>query len=695
MAVPDLAAATRVPCATLGSRVAFDLARMKRSVLLLVPLLLLGLPATPAQAAQVGQFVLRCPYSHSLMDDPIVFPGQPGGSHRHDFFGNTGVNASSTFGSMLAGETTCRVPSDTAGYWTPTAFLDGVQVRPTVMRIYYLGPATGTLETIPPGLQIVGGNKDATSPAENPHVTWYCGQTKDVATPRRDTPYDCTPWAQYPFVDGIVAVIDFPSCWNGTGLRPEDVTYPVSGTCPSGFGHIIPKLSERVHFGVMDPLALDGSLAFTLSSGPWYTLHADFWNTWQQERLDQLVADCLVAKAHCGSVDATSSIEWSRQFGTQRYDLAYAAASDGKGGSYVAGFTNFALEGQTYHHRYDAFLRRYDADGDELWTQQFGTNGTDRALAIAVSGPKVYVVGSTDGRFPKQEQGGGLDGFVARFGADGTQVWLEQFGTKRDDEAAAVAATDDGVYLAGTTHGRLSHQRLDGPSDAFVMRLDPDGLERWTRMLGGAGEDGARSLAVGGRTLYVAGSTQGLRKTLADLDGFVAAFDQGGPAMWRYQIGQADEESFTSIVARAKGIYFAGWTSGTFLSDEPSGGLDAVVGKLDLDGAVQWSRQFGSTADDDAAVAATVGKGLYVAGSTVGALPEGTPLGESDGYLRKYLPNGTEVWTRQFGTDDYDAVYAMAADPKGVVVAGTTHGAFEEQTNAGDRDVFLVRIAFS
>lgn len=669
---------------------------MKRAVPLLIPLvLLLGLLAAPALAAPNGQFVLRCLYSHSLMDDPIIFPGQPGASHLHDFFGNTGVHASSTFESMLAGETTCRVPSDTAGYWTPTAYLNGVQIQPTVMRIYYLGSATRTPETIPPGLQMVGGNRNATSPAANPHVSWFCGRTKSVTTPREDTPYDCSPYAQYAFVDGIVAVIDFPSCWNGTGLSPDDVTYPVGGACPAGFGHVIPKLSERVHFGVMNPLALDGSVAFTLSSGPWYSLHADFWNTWQQERLDQLVADCLVAKAHCGSVDATSSIEWSRQFGTQRYDLAYAAAPDGEGGSYVAGFTNFALEGQTYHRRYDAFLRRYDADGTELWTEQFGTNGTDRALAIAVSGSDVYVAGSTDGRFPRQEQGGGLDGFITRFRANGTQVWLQQFGTKRDDEAAAVTTTDRDVYLAGTTHGRLSRKPPDGPSDAFVMRLGPDGLERWTRSFGGAGEDAGLAIDVRGGGVFLAGRTQGLHRTVADQDGFVAAFDRDGRPNESSQIGLADADSFTSIAARANGIYVAGSTSGTFLDGEPSGGLDAVIGKLDFDGGVLWSDQFGSPAGDEASTLTTVGKGVYVAGSAAGALPEGTPFGESDGFLRKYLPNGTEVWTRQFGTNDYDAVYGMASDPKGVVVVGTTHGVFEGQTNAGDRDVFLVRMAFS
>ena len=36
----------------------------------------------------------------------------------------------------------------------------------------------------------------------------------------------------------------------------------------------------------------------------------------------------------------------------------------------------------------------------------------------------------------------------------------------------------------------------------------------------------------------------------------------------------------------------------------------------------------------------------------------------------------------------------MAADPKGVVV-GTTHGVIAGEANAGDRDVFAIRVAFS
>ncbi|MEI6403953.1 MAG: hypothetical protein WCP59_17400, partial [Actinomycetota bacterium] len=43
-----------------------------------------------------GQFVVECGFSHAGTDDPIVYPGQPGASHEHVFFGNTGTDAAST-----------------------------------------------------------------------------------------------------------------------------------------------------------------------------------------------------------------------------------------------------------------------------------------------------------------------------------------------------------------------------------------------------------------------------------------------------------------------------------------------------------------------------------------------------------------------------------------------------------------------
>ena len=44
--------------------------------------------AAVASAGSPG-WITECPYSHSAPDDPIRFPGQPGASHLHDFFGVT------------------------------------------------------------------------------------------------------------------------------------------------------------------------------------------------------------------------------------------------------------------------------------------------------------------------------------------------------------------------------------------------------------------------------------------------------------------------------------------------------------------------------------------------------------------------------------------------------------------------------
>jgi hypothetical protein len=666
--------------------------------LLLVSTLLLTLlpPATASAAGGSGQFVVRCRYSHTNMDDPIVFPGQPGASHMHDFFGNDSVDADSTVASMLGSGTTCRAASDTAGYWTPTPFLAGRELRPTVMRIYYIGSGTADVETIPPGLQIIGGNKLAQSPDENPHVRWYCGQTSGTKTPISPTPYSCKPWASYGFVDGIVAIIDLPNCWDGAGLTPDHVAYKEGGACPSGFPHVLPRLSERLHLGIMDPMAADGTVALSLSSGPYWTMHADFWNTWQQDRLDELVEQCIDARVHCGSIDAVVAPDWTIEFGTSRYDLANAASPDAKG-VVVAGFTNLRLPGQTYHHRSDAFVRALTSQGLERWTTQFGGSGVDQAQAVAVGSDGVYVAGFTDGRLPKQDQAGGNDAFVAKLGSGGRPLWLRQFGTRADEQATAIAVSPGGVLVGGWTSGPLQPGARRGPTDGFVARFGFDGSAGWVRQFGGPGEDAVRALAANGSKTFAAGTTAGgLRGPSAGgLDGFVRAIGGDGHGLWTRQYGTLGDDLLTGVASLGAELYAVGSSAGTFRNETPSGALDGVVLRLDQQGVPVWTTQFGSAANDEPSAVAAGEDGVYVMGSTTGALADQTLAGETDAFAARFFRTGAVAWTRQIGTPDYDRAYGGALDADGVYVVGTTHGAFEGTVNAGDRDVFVSRLRFT
>lgn len=269
-------------------------------------------PVGAAVADPRGVFVSRCSFSHSLEDDPIVHPGDPGASHLHDFFGSTSTNADSTVRRMIRSTTTCSIDRDTSGYWFPAGILDGSTLTPTFSKTYYFGVPNDLVEPIPRGLKMIAGIADSTSAGDNPHASWSCGAEGRNRTPIVDHPYDCTRFAEkWSFVDGVVGRIAFPSCWDGLGLTPDDLAYAVDHSCPVGFDHRLPTVGMQMHFGILDPCnpsdrctsgGSDSQVTMTLSSGAYYTLHADLWNTWHQRALRRLVVACLDAHVRCGVV---------------------------------------------------------------------------------------------------------------------------------------------------------------------------------------------------------------------------------------------------------------------------------------------------------------------------------------------------------------------------------------------------------
>ena len=118
----------------------------------------------------------------------------------------------------------------------------------------------------------------------------------------------------------------------------------------------------------------------------------------------------LVATALPWSASA-QTVHWIRQFGTAGVNQARGVATDATG-VYVVGSVSGALPGQTSAGGSDAFVRKFDANGGELWTRQFGTARADDALGVAVDSSGVYVVGRTEGTFPGQTNAGGFDVFV-------------------------------------------------------------------------------------------------------------------------------------------------------------------------------------------------------------------------------------------------------------------------------------------
>jgi len=295
---------------------------------------------------------------------------------------------------------------------------------------------------------------------------------------------------------------------------------------------------------------------------------------------------------------------------------------------YVAGWTSGAFPGQISSGSTDAFVRKYDTNGNEVWTRQFGTSGGDIANGISVNASGVYVIGSVSGTLPGQLSSGGRDAFVRKYDLNGNEVWTRQYPLVR---VSGISVDASGIYVAGGVSGTLSGQISSGSTDAVVRKHDTNGNEVWTRQFGTEGYDGASGISV-----------------------------------------------------NASGVYVAGNTSGAFPGQISSGSTDAFVRKYDTNGNEVWTRQFGSESSDAVTGVSVDASGVYVTGEVISALPGQTYLGgEGDAFVRKYDTNGVEVWTRHIGTNSWDFAYGISVDASGVYVAGNTDGAFPGYTKGG------------
>jgi hypothetical protein len=61
-----------------------------------------GQSRPPQRPMCVGAFRMTCQAGQVLADDPVVYPGQPGKSHLHQFYGNESADAFSTYLSLSA-----------------------------------------------------------------------------------------------------------------------------------------------------------------------------------------------------------------------------------------------------------------------------------------------------------------------------------------------------------------------------------------------------------------------------------------------------------------------------------------------------------------------------------------------------------------------------------------------------------------
>ena len=265
-----------------------------------------------------SDFRTICDFSHMAKDDPIVFPGQPGKSHVHAFFGNTAADAFLTPENIRTrGKSTCRGGTiDLSARWQPVMVDDRTSkaIKPSLMIVYYKSGAwvdIKQIQPLPPGLRMIAGNPKATTSEEAGASAFVCNGIQQAGVDLHAIP-------QCAGGEAIWAAVLFPQCWDGKNLDSPDhkshMHYggdqagptALSNGCPASHPVLLPLITLTVVYPAWtDPEqwkhARLSSDMYDRAKPGGYSLHGDWFNGWDPEINKAWTVSCLNAGKDCGA----------------------------------------------------------------------------------------------------------------------------------------------------------------------------------------------------------------------------------------------------------------------------------------------------------------------------------------------------------------------------------------------------------
>jgi len=389
-----------------------------------------------------------------------------------------------------------------------------------------------------------------------------------------------------------------------------------------------------------------------------------------------------------------AKVIWTKQLGSSAHDFSWGVAADSSGNVYITGGTKGDLAG-TNAGGYDAWIAKYDGQGNQQWVKQLGTSGDDKSWGIAAdSSGNIYITGETTGSLGGSNAGGS-DAWVAKYDNNGHQQWIQQMGSAGDDKAYGVATDGSGnIYIAGGTTGNLSGTNA-GHYDAWVAKYDREGKRQWIQQLGSSQEDQSWGIAASDSgNVYITGRTTGTLAGKAEgFDAWVAMYDSDGNQQWIKQLSSSgDDYSYGAAVDSGGNVYITGRTTGS-LAGSNAGGWDAWVAKYDRVGNQQWVKQLGTSGNEFAfAIAVDASSNVYISGCTKGGLAASN-AGGWDVWVAKYDSDGNQQWIEQLGSSEDEFSWGVAVDSSGNIYA-TGHSKGDlAASNAGGFDAWVTKLS--
>ncbi|MBN2724670.1 MAG: SBBP repeat-containing protein [Deltaproteobacteria bacterium] len=384
-------------------------------------------------------------------------------------------------------------------------------------------------------------------------------------------------------------------------------------------------------------------------------------------------------------------------WGSSGSDYSTMMTIDPYGNMYIAGITTGNLDGQVPFGGNDGFISKLSPVGNLLWTKLLGTSSTDGVNGIAIdSNGKITVTGPTYGHLDGNTNSGDSDIFIVQYDSNGAKLGTLLVGTSNTDVGNAISVdSNNNIYVTGDAGQSINGETWSGGADILLIKFDTSRNIIWTRLLGTSGIDSGKAIALDSTgNIFITGSTDRQMAGQTHYGGkdiFCAKYDSNGNLLWNRQFGTALDELGRAIsVSPAGDVYITGTTQGSLDSQINQGDNDIFLIKYDTNGNRIWTKQWGTTHFDTGYAVASNSSEITVAGTVSNSL-DGLPhSGLQDVFITRFLPDGTQGQSNQWGSNADDAPSAISYYFDHLMIFGHSYGNFNGESHIGYFDLFLL-----
>lgn len=289
--------------------------------------------------------------------------------------------------------------------------------------------------------------------------------------------------------------------------------------------------------------------------------------------------------------------------------------------------------------------------------------------------------------------------------------WAKQYGGSSVDVPFVIKFTaDGGTIAAGYTTSKDGQVGMNGGRDywdLWVVKLSSCGNIEWQKSAGGTGYETARDILqtadggfiVLGETNSTDGDvTAGYRGTK---DIWVLKLSSSGNIQWQKRYGGSNLDVGNKIAITSDGGYLIAATSssndGDINGNHSTGTYtDGVLIKLSATGAVQWSKCFGGSKNDELLDFQIINGKIFAAGyanSIDGDIPPNQK--NYDVWLLALDENGNKIFSKIYGGSQNDVAYAICTGADGTLtMAGYTTSTDGDVSGAkGSQDFWILNVS--